>query len=69
MSHQEIVDIVKDRGYSYFPEALELASGKLSHHFVDGKRALSHTTNLYSAALAVLEVTDALGSSSTPLAV
>jgi orotate phosphoribosyltransferase len=42
----QLVEIVRTRGYEHRAEPFELASGKLSHDFVDGKRALAAGADL-----------------------
>src|SRR5262245_19173187 len=58
---QQLVEIVRREGYRYYDEPLRLASGKSSHHFVDGKRALSDGESLTIAGLAILELAKELG--------
>ena len=41
-----LVAAVRERGYEHRAEPFELASGKLSHDFVDGKRALAAGADL-----------------------
>lgn len=41
-----IVEVVRTLGYEYRAEPFELSSGKLSHDFVDGKRALARGADL-----------------------
>jgi orotate phosphoribosyltransferase len=42
----QLVEIVRTKGYEHRVEPFELASGKLSHDFVDGKRALAAGADL-----------------------
>lgn len=56
-----LVETVKVKGYRFDPEGFVLASGKVSHHFIDGKLALSHGDDLAKAAQAVAEVAGSLG--------
>ena len=43
---RKLVDIVAKRSYEYHDEPLKLASGGLSNHYVDCKKALSYATEL-----------------------
>ena len=40
-THDELVAVIKDRGYLYSEEPFRLSSGALSHDYVDMRRALS----------------------------
>ncbi len=51
---QRVVEIVRDRGLIHFDEPVRLASGELSHDFIDGKAALSHGEDLAIACSAML---------------
>jgi orotate phosphoribosyltransferase len=56
-----LVETVKTKGYRFDADGFVLASGKVSHHFIDGKLALSHGDDLTRAAQAVAEVARGLG--------
>ncbi len=56
-----VLAIVEDRGLSYSEQPLELASGELSHDFIDGKAALSRGRDLGTAGKAMLELAGELG--------
>jgi len=56
-----VLAIVKERGLSYSEEPLRLASGELSHDFIDGKAALSRGPDLGTAGEAMLELVTSLG--------
>lgn len=56
-----VLAIVKDRGLSYSEEPLKLASGELSHDFIDGKAALRRGRDLGAAGEAMLELVAELG--------
>jgi orotate phosphoribosyltransferase len=43
---ERLVQVVRTKGYEYRDEPFELSSGKLSHDFVDGKRALAAGADL-----------------------
>lgn len=58
--HQQVVDIVRERGLIHLPEPVVLASGQTSQDFVDGKAALSHGADLEVACRAVLEAVDGI---------
>jgi orotate phosphoribosyltransferase len=51
---QRVIQIVKERGLIHFDEPVRLASGELSHDFVDGKAALAHGEDLATACRAML---------------
>jgi len=42
----EIVGLIKTRGYEYREEPFRLASGELSHDYIDGKYSVSHGADL-----------------------
>jgi len=56
-----VLAIVKDRGLSYSEEPLQLASGELSHDFIDGKAAFKRGRDLGTAGQAILELAQELG--------
>jgi orotate phosphoribosyltransferase len=49
-----VIDIVKRRGLIHFDEPVQLASGEMSHDFIDGKAALSHGEDLAVACGAII---------------
>lgn len=51
-----VVEIVKDRGLLPLDAPVRLASGALSAHYVDGKRALARGADLVTACQAFLEL-------------
>ncbi len=53
--------IIKERGLSYSVEPLRLASGELSHDFIDAKAALSQGADLGVAGQAMLELVTEMG--------
>lgn len=42
----DVLEVVREKGYRYRAEPFRLASGQLSHDFVDGKRALAAGADL-----------------------
>ena len=56
-----VLAMVKDRGLSYSEQPLQLASGELSHDFIDGKAALRRGRDLGTAGEAMLELAEELG--------
>ncbi len=57
----QLIQIVRSRGLQYHETRVQLASGKLSHYFVDGKRALRAGRDLVVAGEALLELAHELG--------
>ena len=57
-SHSRLVGIVKEFGHRRFEEPLRLASGDLSHDFIDGKQALARGEHLRLAAEEMLAVAE-----------
>lgn len=53
-----LVELVRDRGYEYRDEPFELASGELSHDYVDGKRALAHGADLLRIARTIVHTVE-----------
>lgn len=51
----QLIAIVKDRGLKRFDEPVQLASGELSHEFIDGKQALAEGEHLELACRALIE--------------
>ncbi|MCY3563027.1 MAG: orotate phosphoribosyltransferase [Acidimicrobiia bacterium] len=51
----DLVDILIEKGLRRLPEPIELASGALSSHFVDGKEALAAWKDLRLACEAIVE--------------
>lgn len=54
----DVIEIVRARGYKRLPEPVKLASGEMSLDFVDGKRALEHGEDLEKACRAMLELVE-----------
>lgn len=50
-----LLEVVRERGYEYRDEPFALASGELSHDFVDGKRALANGADLALACRLMIE--------------
>jgi orotate phosphoribosyltransferase len=61
MLRDRVVEIVKAQGYQHHDPPLVLASGRRSHHFVDGKLALRRGADLALAGRAVLEAAGSIG--------
>ncbi|MCG5433058.1 orotate phosphoribosyltransferase [Mycobacterium sp. MYCO198283] len=55
-SWQAAFELVKNRGYERRDEPFALASGQLSHDYIDGKYAVDHGDNLVLVARAVVEL-------------
>lgn len=55
-----VLALVKERGLSSSEQPLQLASGELSHDFIDGKAALSRGRDLGLAGEAMLELAGSL---------
>lgn len=58
-ARQRVIEIVKQRGLIHFEHPVRLASGELSHDFVDGKAALARGEDLATACRAILLELDA----------
>jgi orotate phosphoribosyltransferase len=62
---ERIVDLVRREGYRYRAEPFRLASGQISHDYIDGKRAIAHGEDLQDVAeeivLTVAQEFDAVG--------
>jgi orotate phosphoribosyltransferase len=58
---QDVIAIVRDRGLRYSEEPFRLASGELSHDFIDGKLAFARGEDLETASRALLEGVSDLG--------
>jgi orotate phosphoribosyltransferase len=58
---QEVVALVRDRGYEHREEPFKLASGQLSHDYVDGKYAVGDGARLRIACDAAIETASELG--------
>lgn len=54
-------EIIRTKGYRFDGEGFVLASGRRSHHFVDGKRALADGHDLRTAGEALVELAGTLG--------
>ena len=57
-SRKQIVELVRHSGYRYSPEAFTLASGQMSHDYIDGKLAVARGADLALVARAMVEATD-----------
>jgi orotate phosphoribosyltransferase len=57
----EVVEIVRERGYRRLEEPVRLASGEMSLDYIDAKRALAYGPHLRSACEALLELVQAAG--------
>jgi orotate phosphoribosyltransferase len=55
MARDDVRDIVVKRGLKRFDKPVELASGELSHDFIDGKAAFAHGDDLRMACETLLE--------------
>ena len=53
---ERLIEIVRAEGLQYHETAIELAAGKMSHYFIDGKRALRAGHDLVTAGEALLEL-------------
>jgi orotate phosphoribosyltransferase len=56
-----LLTIVRENGYLFVEPPIELRSGELSNHFIDGKRALAHGADLELACKALLELVNLAG--------
>jgi orotate phosphoribosyltransferase len=52
---EQIIELVRKRGYERSDEPFELASGELSHDYIDGKRAVGDGEDLALVARAIVE--------------
>ena len=57
----QLIEILTAKALRSFDEPVELASGALSRHFVDGKRGTAHSRDLFLAAEAIAEAARADG--------
>jgi orotate phosphoribosyltransferase len=57
----QIVELVKERGLQYREEAFRLASGEMSHDYIDGKRTVSRGADLLLVSQAILQLTERRG--------
>ena len=55
-SWQAAFDLVKSRGYQRRDEPFTLASGQMSHDYIDGKFAVDYGDNLTLVATAVIDL-------------
>ena len=53
--HADLLNIIRDRGYTHSVEPFRLSSGGLSHDYVDMRRAVSRGEDLLLAARGVIE--------------
>lgn len=53
---QQAIDLVKTRGYEYREERFKLASGELSHDYIDGKFSVDSGANLALISRAIIEL-------------
>ena len=58
---EQLIQIVRARGLQYHETRVQLAAGKMSHYFIDGKRALRAGRDLATAGEALLELVKELG--------
>ena len=58
---QELLEILKERGYRRLDQPIRLASGALSQDFIDGKEALAEWRHLRLACEAIVETVAADG--------
>jgi len=56
VSRDDVVRLLRERGYVRRDEAFQLSSGEWSHDYVDGKRALAAGADLRAAAEAIVEL-------------
>lgn len=56
-----LIEAVKQYGHRHFDEPVELASGELSHDFLDCKKALQSGDDLALASRAVIDIAESLG--------
>ncbi|MGH9279404.1 MAG: orotate phosphoribosyltransferase [Acidimicrobiales bacterium] len=57
----KLIDLVRDRGLQHHETRVRLAAGKMSHYFIDGKRALRQGHDLVIGGEALLELVADLG--------
>ena len=60
---QELLDILRERGYRRLDQPIRLASGAMSSDFIDGKEALAEWRHLRLACEAIVEAVTADGHS------
>lgn len=53
---RRVLELVMDRGYRRFDEPIALASGELSHDFIDGKAACASGAALATACFAMIQL-------------
>lgn len=58
---EQLIEIVRSRGLQFHETRVQLAAGKMSHYFIDGKRALRAGRDLATAGEALLELVEDLG--------
>lgn len=56
-----LVEVIRAHGYERRDEPFLLASGELSHDFIDGKAALARGRDLHAACTAMAEAVEGLG--------
>jgi orotate phosphoribosyltransferase len=59
----EVVALVRERGYEWREEPFELASGQLSHDYIDGKYAIDSGPRLRLVSRAVVVAANSIGAS------
>jgi orotate phosphoribosyltransferase len=57
----QAVDLIRQRGYEYREEPFKLASGELSHDYIDGKYAIDSGSSLRLVSHAIVEVAASRG--------
>lgn len=58
---EQLIEIMQARGLQYHEQRVRLAAGKMSHYFIDAKRALRAGHDLSRAGEALLELVGDLG--------
>ena len=58
---QQVVELIREKGYERRPEPFQLTSGEMSHDYVDGKRAIADGADLRLVAQAMLDLCEASG--------
>lgn len=58
---EQLLEIVREKGYTRLDHPVELASGEMSQDFIDGKKALAHGADLEVACRALVEAVEEAG--------